>query len=94
MSEKQQAAFQIAVVNADLDSRRSPSGNSGIYPHSFTPPPKLDGIRREFHHVIDILPGLVEATGIPQPKMLNGIKQSPIETCMAYTEPLSSCPVW
>jgi len=37
------------------------------------------GIRHQFHHVIDIVPTILEATGIPQPEMVNGIKQSPIE---------------
>jgi len=44
------------------------------------------GIRRQFHHVIDIVPTILEATGIPQPDTINGIKQIPIEgTSMAYT---------
>ena len=46
----------------------------------------VGGIRRQFHHVIDIVPTILEATGIPQPEMVNGIKQSPIEgVSMAYT---------
>jgi arylsulfatase len=44
------------------------------------------GIRRQFHHVIDIVPTILEATGISQPDTINGIKQIPIEgTSMAYT---------
>jgi arylsulfatase A-like enzyme len=44
------------------------------------------GIRRQFHHVIDIVPTILEATGIPAPDMINGIKQAPIEgVSMAYT---------
>ncbi len=44
------------------------------------------GIRRQFHHVIDIVPTILEATGIPAPDTINGIKQKPIEgTSMAYT---------
>jgi arylsulfatase len=46
----------------------------------------VGGIRRQFHHVIDVAPTILEATGIPQPEMVNGIKQSPIEgVSMAYT---------
>ena len=46
----------------------------------------LGGIRRQFHHVIDIVPTILEATGIPQPDTINGIKQLPIEgVSMAYT---------
>ena len=44
------------------------------------------GIRRQFHHVIDVVPTILEAAGIPQPEMANGIKQLPIEgTSMVYT---------
>ena len=44
------------------------------------------GIRRQFHHVIDIVPTILEATGIPAPETIKGIKQLPIEgTSMAYT---------
>src|SRR6266568_1407487 len=44
------------------------------------------GIRHQFHHIIDIVPTILEATGINAPDMVNGIKQSPIEgVSMAYT---------
>jgi arylsulfatase len=44
------------------------------------------GIRTQFHHVIDIVPTILEATGIPQPTMINGIAQQPLEgISMAYT---------
>ena len=40
----------------------------------------------QFHHVIDIVPTILEATGIPAPVMVNGIAQKPIEgVSMAYT---------
>ena len=46
----------------------------------------VGGIRRQFHHVIDIVPTILEATGIPAPDTINGIQQRPIEgTSMAYT---------
>jgi arylsulfatase A-like enzyme len=46
----------------------------------------VGGIRRQFHHVIDIVPTILEATGISAPGMINGIKQLPIEgVSMAYT---------
>jgi arylsulfatase A-like enzyme len=46
----------------------------------------VGGIRRQFHHVIDVVPTILEAAGIPQPEMVNGIKQLPIEgTSMVYT---------
>lgn len=46
----------------------------------------VGGIRRQFHHVIDIVPTILEATGISQPDTINGIKQIPIEGVgMTYT---------
>lgn len=44
------------------------------------------GIRHQFHHMIDIVPTILEVTGIPAPVMVNGIAQKPIEgVSMAYT---------
>ena len=44
------------------------------------------GIRHQFHHVIDVVPTILEAAGIRQPEVVDGIKQSPIEgVSMAYT---------
>jgi len=44
------------------------------------------GIRWQFHHVIDIVPTILEATGIPAPVMVDGIGQKPIEgASMAYS---------
>ena len=44
------------------------------------------GIRNQFHHMIDIVPTILEATGIPAPVMVNGVAQKPIEgVSMAYT---------
>src|SRR5690242_17323680 len=44
------------------------------------------GIRTQFHHMIDIVPTILEAVGIQAPAMVNGIAQKPIEgVSMAYT---------
>ena len=46
----------------------------------------VGGIRRQFSHVIDIVPTILEATSIPAPDTIDGIKQAPIEgTSMVYT---------
>jgi arylsulfatase len=46
----------------------------------------LGAIRRQFHHVIDVVPTILEAAGISQPDTINGIKQAPIEgVSMSYT---------
>lgn len=43
-------------------------------------------IRNQFGHVIDIAPTIYEVSGIPSPKMVNGIAQDPIEgTSLAYS---------
>ncbi len=36
-------------------------------------------IRSQFHHVIDVAPTALEATKIPQPKTVDGIKQRPMD---------------
>jgi arylsulfatase A-like enzyme len=44
------------------------------------------GIRHQFHHVIDIVPTILEAAGLPQPVSVNGVAQRPIEgVSMTYT---------
>ncbi|RYZ42838.1 MAG: arylsulfatase [Myxococcaceae bacterium] len=44
------------------------------------------GVRFQFHHVIDILPTLLEVIGISEPTVMHGVPQKPIEgTSLAYT---------
>jgi arylsulfatase A-like enzyme len=43
-------------------------------------------IRSQFHHVIDVAPTVLEAAGLPEPKIVNGTPQTPIEgVSMLYT---------
>ncbi len=43
-------------------------------------------IRSQFHHVIDVAPTALEAAGIPEPKMVNGVEQRPMDgVSMLYT---------
>jgi len=43
-------------------------------------------IRDQWHHVIDIVPTILEAAGLPQPRIVNGTPQRPIEgVSMVYT---------
>ena len=43
-------------------------------------------LRRQFHHVIDVAPTVLEAAGLPEPKEVNGVVQRPMDgTSMVYT---------
>ena len=43
-------------------------------------------IRSQFHHVIDIAPTVMEACGLPEPKIVNGTPQTPFDgVSMVYT---------
>ena len=43
-------------------------------------------VRSQFHHVIDVAPTVLEAAGLPEPKVVNGTPQEPIEgVSMVYT---------
>lgn len=43
------------------------------------------GLRTQFAHVIDVAPTILEAAGLPQPKIVNGTHQTPIEgTSLVY----------
>ncbi|GAA4361257.1 arylsulfatase [Angustibacter luteus] len=44
------------------------------------------GLRSQFSHVIDVAPTILEAAGLPEPTMVNGVLQSPMEgTSMVYS---------
>ena len=46
----------------------------------------VGGIRPQFAHVIDVVPTILQAAGIPAPQVVDGIPQAPIEgTSFAYT---------
>jgi arylsulfatase A-like enzyme len=43
-------------------------------------------LRHQFHHIIDVAPTLLEVARVPQPTMVHGVTQAPIEgVSMAYT---------
>lgn len=45
-----------------------------------------DEVRTQWHHVIDIAPTILEAAGLPEPKVVNGTPQTPIEgVSLVYT---------
>ncbi|MHB8898328.1 MAG: arylsulfatase [Thermoguttaceae bacterium] len=43
-------------------------------------------LRTQFHHVIDVAPTILEAAGLPEPKVVNGVGQRPMDgVSMVYT---------
>lgn len=43
-------------------------------------------LRSQWHHVIDVVPTILEAVGLPEPRVVNGAPQRPIEgVSMVYT---------
>ena len=43
-------------------------------------------LRSQWHHVIDVVPTILEAAELPEPRVVNGVPQRPIEgTSMVYT---------
>ncbi|MFK5856866.1 MAG: arylsulfatase [Bacteroidota bacterium] len=47
---------------------------------------ETNGLRTQFTHVIDIAPTVLELAGLPEPLVVNGVPQTPIEgTSLAYT---------
>jgi arylsulfatase len=54
----------------------------------------VGGIRTQFSHVNDIAPTILDATGIPMPETINGIKQLPMDgVSMTYTWPKENASV-
>ncbi|WP_404360984.1 arylsulfatase [Methylotuvimicrobium sp. KM1] len=44
------------------------------------------GLRTQFHHVIDVAPTILEAAGLPEPKVVNGVPQRPMDgVSMVYS---------
>jgi arylsulfatase A-like enzyme len=50
-------------------------------------------LRTQFHHVIDLVPTILDAAGIPEPTAVNGIEQKPIEgVSMRYSFDVADAP--
>lgn len=44
------------------------------------------GVRHQWHHVIDVLPTVLEAVGVPEPASVHGVRQQPVEgVSLCYT---------
>ncbi|MGW6006643.1 arylsulfatase [Oerskovia enterophila] len=53
------------------------------WPHGIA---EKGGLRTQFAHCIDVAPTILEAAGLPEPTMVNGVLQSPMEgTSMLYS---------
>jgi arylsulfatase len=59
------------------------NGTIGHWPNGI----KAKGeIRSQFHHVIDVAPTVLEAAGLPEPVMVHGVQQKPLEgVSMVYS---------
>jgi arylsulfatase len=50
-------------------------------------------VRSQFHHVIDVTPTVLDAAGLPQPILVHGVQQKPIEgVSMVYSFNNASAP--
>lgn len=50
-------------------------------------------VRSQFHHVVDIAPTALEAAGVPQPKLVNGVTQRPMDgVSMLYSAVNATAP--
>jgi arylsulfatase A-like enzyme len=50
-------------------------------------------VRHQYHHIIDIVPTILDCCGVPQPEMVKGIAQSPIQgISMRYSFDQASVP--
>jgi arylsulfatase len=53
------------------------------WPRGFT---SQGEVRRQFHHVIDVAPTVLEAAGLPEPTVVDGVRQQPMEgVSMSYS---------
>jgi len=53
----------------------------------------VGGIRAQFHHLIDVVPTLLEAAGLPEPTRVDGVDQLPFQgVSMLYTFANASAP--
>ena len=50
-------------------------GNTDPFIISWPARIKTPGIRSQYHHLVDVVPTILEAAGLPQPKMVNGVEQ-------------------
>ena len=66
--------YALQLVQADrLALRRHPPRHVVSWPGHIK---DMGGIRNQFHHVIDVVPTILEVSGIRQPEYVDGIKQS------------------
>jgi len=54
---------------------------------------KQRGLRAQFSHLVDVVPTILEATGIPAPSRVNGVDQQPIDgTSLVYSFDAKNAP--
>jgi len=51
------------------------------------------GVRSQFHHVVDVAPTVLEAAGLPQPRLVDGVEQRPMDgVSMLYSADEATAP--
>jgi arylsulfatase len=77
------AGWAIAGDTPFMWTKQIPSNYGGTRNGMIVSWPKrikaTNEVRSQWHHVIDIAPTVLEAVGLPEPKSVNGVVQSPIE---------------
>ena len=77
------AGWAIAGDTPFMWAKQVPSNYGGTRNGMIVSWPKrikaANQVRSQWHHVIDVTPTVLEAAGLPEPKSVNGVVQSPIE---------------
>ena len=84
------AGWAIAGDTPFMWAKQVPSNYGGTRNGMIVSWPKrikaANQVRSQWHHVIDVTPTVLEAAGLPEPKSVNGVVQSPIEgVSMVYS---------
>ena len=84
------AGWAIAGDTPFMWAKQVPSNYGGTRNGMIVSWPKrikaANQVRSQWHHVIDVAPTVLEAAGLPEPKSVNGVVQSPIEgVSMVYS---------
>ena len=73
-------AFDTPVPVDQAGRRRTSAAPRSAWPSTGPRASRRKGeLRTQFHHVIDVAPTILEAAGLPEPKVVNGVPQRPMD---------------